>query len=82
MIVDNTQGSSDIGKIVIELVQNVFVSSNGGSYRTYSNSIYQQSVKRVVPKGQQIKFSEEFKIPQSVVSQTAIGTLVANHYRI
>jgi len=62
-------------------MQNIFVSSNGGIHRTYCNSIYGQPIKKIIQKGQQSKFMHEFVVPV-VEHQTAIGTLVANHYRL
>ena len=65
----------------MELNQNVFVSSNAGVYRTYRSAANQVSIPLSVPKGTQAKFSYDFKVPV-VDHQTAVGTLVANHYRI
>lgn len=66
---------------MIELVQHIFVSSNSGVNRTYTQPILSQAVTRNIPKGQTSKFTHDFKIP-NVEHQTAIGTLVANHYRL
>ena len=57
------------------------MSSNGGSNRTYRESIHSEVVKQPIPKGQSAKFGYDFMIPK-VKHQTAIGTLVAHHYRV
>lgn len=79
--VDNQAGTADIDKVLVELNQNVFVSSNAGVYRTYRSAPNQVSIPLSVPKGTQGKFSYDFKVP-IVDHQTAVGTLVANHYRV
>lgn len=79
--VDNTEGTVDVDKVLVELNQNTFVSSNAGIFRTYRSSAAQFSVPVNAPKGKEGKFSYDFKVPV-VEHQTAVGTLVANHYRI
>lgn len=79
--VDNREGESDINKVQIELLENIFVCSNGGSNRTYRESIHSETAKQPVPQGQSVKFGYDFKVP-TVKHQSSIGTLVANHYRL
>jgi hypothetical protein len=79
--VDNREGTADIDKVLVELNQNVFVSSNAGVFRTYRSSASQATVPLTMPKGQTVKFTYDFKVPV-VDHQTAVGTLVANHYRV
>ena len=79
--VDNREGTADIDRVMVELNQNVFVSSNAGVFRTYRSAASHEEIKLAVAKGQEAKFTHDFKIP-SIEHQTAVGTLVANHYRV
>lgn len=81
LTVDNREGTKDVGKVRIELIEHIFVSSNGGSNRTYRNCIHSETVRQPVGQGKSARFGYDFKIPP-VRHQTAIGTLVANHYRL
>lgn len=67
--------------MIIDLVQNVFVSANSGVHRTYRNSVHDERVPISVKKGETKSLTHYFKV-NAKQNQTAIGTLVANHYRI
>ena len=67
--------------MLVDLVQNIFVSANSGVHRTYRNSVQSEKVPVKVNKGEMQNVSHSFKI-NTKRKQTAIGTLVANHYRI
>lgn len=81
MKVDNSQGTGDIDALLFELVQNVFVSDNSGVHRTYRNAIHEEKCPVNVKKGEVKTVTHQFKI-NAKQGQTAISTLVANHYRI
>ncbi len=50
--VDNREGASEIDKVIVELVENIFVCSNTGVYRTYRNPVHQEKINIKIPKGQ------------------------------
>ena len=50
-------------------------------HRTYRNPVYKESVPVKVRKGETTSVNHSFRV-NSQHKQTAIGTLVANHYRV
>lgn len=80
-MVDNSQGSDSITGMLVDLVQNIFVCSNTGVNRTLQNSVHEEKIQLNIPKGGTQVVKHTMKI-QAHQNQTAIGTLVANHYRI
>ena len=50
--VDNREGTADIDKVMVELNENIFVSSNAGVFRTYRSAASHEEIKLAVAKGQ------------------------------
>jgi hypothetical protein len=57
------------------------VSANSGVHRSYRNAVQTDKVEVKVPKGGSQTVTHAFKAKNGQ-KQTAIGTLVANHYRL
>ena len=65
----------------MRLVQYTFISANNGTSRTYKKVIHSHTISKSVGKGEKRELHYQMSIP-TVSHQTAIGTLVANYYRL